>query len=74
MSSGSFKQADVRCPYYIYDDGKHNIICEGIIPDTTTRHHFRYKKDRELQLAIFCSEAYWRCEHCIALDDKYKED
>ena len=31
MPSGSYKQADVQCPFYRYDDGRRRITCEGIV-------------------------------------------
>ena len=46
MPSGSFKQADVQCPFYKFDDGKRRITCEGIIEDSSLAliYHNKHKQ------------------------------
>ena len=29
MASGSFRQVDVQCPFFMSDDGRQCIVCEG---------------------------------------------
>lgn len=33
---GSYKQVNVKCPYYRSDNGRDRIICEGLLPVTKT--------------------------------------
>ena len=68
MSSGSFHQVDVKCPYYISDNGVNKISCEGLIPGSSIAHFFRASADFKMQIRAFCSGCYWRCEVCEALD------
>lgn len=74
MSSGSFYQASVLCPYYKYDNGKDRIVCEGLIPGSKLQSYFRRKKDYQTQIIKFCCGCYWNCEMCAALDKKYEEE
>lgn len=50
MPSGSYKQADVRCPFYKFDDGKHRITCEGLIDDSSLALIYHKKMDYEIQI------------------------
>lgn len=75
MSSGSYKQVDVECPFYKYDDGKRRIVCEGVedIEDSVAliyREKLRYEK----QMNIFCCGEYAKCEVYRMLMEKYRED
>lgn len=74
MPSGSFKQADVKCPYYRTDNGKNRIDCDGLIPDSVMHSYFFMRSEYKMQMSIFCCGAYWNCEICTALDNKYRED
>ena len=44
MPSGSYKQIEVQCPFYKYDDGKRRITCEGIIEDSSLALIYHNKK------------------------------
>lgn len=74
MPSGSYRQVDVKCPYYQFDDGKRRITCEGLLPDSNIANIFRSKRDFDTQMNLFCCQGYRKCEAFIALEQKYKED
>lgn len=75
MPSGSFKQVDVRCPFYKYDDGKRRIICEGIIDQCSTGLVYHKHSDYETQLSVFCCGDYKKCEvYRMLQKEKYGED
>ena len=73
MPSGSYRQADVQCPFYKYDDGKRRITCEGIIDKSSLALIYNNKKDYETQITVFCCEYYKKCEVYRILIDKYDE-
>ena len=78
MPSGSFKQTDVKCPFYKYDDGKKRITCEGLIgskEDSSLALIYRQKQDYERQINTFCCSHYTKCEvYRILMREKYEED
>ena len=74
MSSGSYRQADVRCPFYKFDDGAKRITCEGLIDESSLALIYRRKRDYEAQIMNFCCEHYGNCEIYRMLMDKYEED
>ena len=78
MPSGSFKQADVLCPFYKYDDGKQRITCEGLVgkkEDSSLALIYHSKKDYETQIDVFCCEHYKRCEvYRLLMAAKYDDD
>lgn len=74
MPSGSYLQADVRCPFYKYDDGKRRITCEGIIEGSSLALIYHKKCDFETQTRVFCCEHYEKCEIHRMLMDKYSEE
>ena len=74
MPSGSYKQIDVKCPFYKFDDGKRRITCEGIIDDSSLALIFHNKHDYEMQIDTFCCELYKKCEIYRLLMDKYDEE
>lgn len=74
MPSGSYIQANVKCPYYKHDNGKDRIVCEGLVPSTLIQSSFRCKRDFMQQIKTYCCGCYWRCEICTALDAKYEEE
>ena len=74
MSSGSYRQVHVQCPFYLYDDGKRRITCEGITDECTTALSFRKKKGYEIQMDTFCCSSYKNCEVFRMLSEKYKEE
>ena len=74
MPSGSYKQAEVKCPFYKFDDGKRRITCEGIIEDSSLALIYHNKNDYETQINVFCCEHYMKCEFYRLLMDKYNEE
>ena len=78
MPSGSFKQADVLCPFYKYDDGKALITCEGLVgekEDSSLALIYHSRKDYETQIDVFCCEHYRKCEvYRMLMATKYSEE
>lgn len=74
MSSGSYLQVDVKCPFYKSDDGQHRIVCEGFVDDCTLSQTYKKKNDFLQQIRIFCSEHYPKCEAYRLLMAKYEDD
>ena len=74
MPSGSYKQIEVQCPFYKYDDGKRRITCEGIIDDSSLALIYHNKHDYALQMDVFCCCNYQKCEIYRMLMDKYDEE
>lgn len=74
MSSGSFRQVDVRCPFYRNDDGRRRITCEGLIDGSSLTLIYARRNDYEIQIRTFCCERYVNCEVYRMLIEKYEED
>lgn len=74
MPSGSFKQVDVQCPFYKYDDGRRRITCEGLIDKSSIALIYLTRRDYDIQLTTFCCEHYKKCEVYRVLTEKYKEE
>ena len=74
MPSGSYKQIEVKCPFYKYDDGKRRITCEWIIDDSSLSLIYHNKADYETQMNVFCCEHYKKCEIYRLLMEKYDEE
>lgn len=74
MPSGSYRQVDVQCPFFKYDDGARRITCEGIIDDSSLTLIYHRKCDYETQIKVFCCEYYRKCEVYRMLVDKYNEE
>lgn len=73
MPSGSYRQINVVCPFYKYDDGKRRITCEGLLDDSSLALIYHRKGDFEAQFRRCCGE-YMQCEIYALLMQKYKED
>lgn len=74
MPSGSYRQVDVICPFYKYDDGKRRITCEGIIDNSSLALIYHNRKDYEMQFTVFCCEHYKKCEVYRLLKAKYPDE
>lgn len=74
MASGSFKQVDVQCPFYKYDDGRRRITCEGLIDKSSIALIYLTRRDYDTQLITFCCEHYEKCEVYRMLMEKYNEE
>ena len=73
MSSGSYRQVYILCPYYRSDDGRHTITCEGLTANSTLRLQYGTKEDYEIQLKTFCERHYDNCEICRMLTELNEE-
>lgn len=75
MSSGSYKQIEVQCPFYKYDDGKQRITCEGLVDNSSLALIYQKRRDYETQISVFCCEHYKRCEvYRMLMEAKYDEE
>lgn len=75
MSSGSYKQIEVQCPFYKYDDGKQRITCEGLVDNSSLALIYQKRRDYETQMGVFCCEHYKRCEvYRMLMEAKYDEE
>lgn len=74
MSSGSYRQAYVICPFYKYDDGKRRITCEGLLKDDSIIALIYHKKqDFDTQVDVFCCKHFTKCEVFRMLNKNYEE-
>lgn len=74
MSSGSYKQVDVVCPFYKHDDGKRRIVCEGLVDSGNISLIYIDKLDYERQISVFCCENYEKCViYQALLKSKYSD-
>lgn len=73
MPSGSYKQADVLCPFYKYDDGKKRITCEGVMDNSSLALIFRTRADYERNIRSLCCDQYANCNVHKMLLSKYKD-
>lgn len=71
----SFKQANVGCPFYKYDDGKNRITCEGLLgmSNSSIILSFRRRKDFETQQNGYCCDKYRECSIYKMLMKKYEK-
>ena len=67
MSSGSYKQVYVQCPFYRYDDGKGVISCQGLVDGGYIKVTFPTKEEYNIQMDTFCCNHYDYCELFRAL-------
>ena len=74
MPSGTFKQIEVGCPFYKYDDVRGRITCEGLVPDSSLALIFHRREDYCTQLEVFCCKHYKNCEVYRMLMEKYEEE
>ena len=74
MSSGSYIQADVLCPFYKYDDGRRRITCEGFVEGSNLALIYRHAFDFKQQIESFCCANYKSCEvYRMIMDAKYED-
>ena len=69
----SWNDVAVVCPFYKQDDGKREILCEGICDGCNMKLSFAKKNDFKIQLRTFCMKHFERCEVYHAAMEKYKE-
>ena len=73
MSTG-WNQWYVQCPFFLRDDGRKEIVCEGVGGGSTLKLCFQRKQDFLIQMESFCKEHFERCEVYHAAMEKYQED
>ena len=63
MSTGSFKQVTVQCPFYRKDiPVRRQISCEGLVDKSSISLLYQRKADYDKQMEIFCCDKYINCE------------
>ena len=72
--NGTYLKSFVRCPFFLRDDGKRRIVCEGIMDDSSICLTFRYDNLFKRQVETFCCKYYERCEIYRMLVEKYEDD
>ena len=74
MSSGSYRQVHVGCPFYKFDDGRSRVNCEGIVENSTLALIFHKRADYEQQMELFCCQYYQKCEvYRMLMENKYED-
>lgn len=66
----SFNQVSVRCPFFVDDDGKSWIECEGITNTSVLSQKYQTKEDYKIQMKTFCCDRYTNCELYRVLIEK----
>ena len=76
MPDGSWRQADILCPFYRDDNPRQKTIsCEGVFSRASLTNRFQRQREREMQLDIFCADQYRKCEIFRAImEEKNPED
>lgn len=75
MPSGSYRQVDVKCPFYKYDDGKRHIVCEGAFDcEDSLTSAFRHKDKYDMQMDKHCCYDYEQCGIYQMLAKKYDDE
>lgn len=71
----SWRQVNIRCPFFKGEDGqKKSLLCEGILDGSILSSKFRSRKKYEQQLSSCCEESYTKCElYKAIMQAKYKE-
>lgn len=72
MRGTSYNARNAVCPFYMNDDDTH-IWCEGVYPDTSIKHTFRRKKDKDVAFCAYCCEYAWKkCPLAQAVNKEYE--
>ena len=71
MSGGSFRQVEVRCPFYRSDDGRNRIVCEGVGDGRTLTSYYSRGSQYMRQMEVFCCAHYPKCEISRLIMEKY---
>lgn len=62
------------CPFYINDNRKTRIYCEGLLDRTTFCHDFQNKKDYEAYMKQYCIGNSESCMlHQLLMQTKYSD-
>lgn len=68
----SFNDVRVRCPFFVCDDGRSRIVCEGIADGSTLSQRFQTKQGYKIQMNTFCCDKYDYCEIYRVLIEKWE--
>ena len=76
MAVGSYKRADVRCPFYRYDkQTERKITCEGVQNDSTQAQTWKNGKQMDKYLEKYCCGQFEDCAiHRLLMQEKYKDE
>lgn len=74
MATGSYLQVRVKCPFYVTDDGKHDLICEGITDENKLVLRFTRKPYLVAYVRRFCADCFTDCWINQLLMTKYNEE
>lgn len=72
----SFMSPDVLCPFYIGDNSKNKIRCEGVVGATSTFYFGRGTEGKAGMLAHaqkLCCNEYEKCPAYAAINELYEE-
>lgn len=58
----SYKEVNVRCPFFQKENGKTEIRCEGLVRDSYIVLRHLKKADWAAQMKGFCQGRYTNCE------------
>lgn len=73
MPGGSWKQVNVKCPFYLSDDGRRSITCEGIVKKSSIKLQHSTRAGFDKQMEVFCCDRYENCEIYRMLMEKYED-
>lgn len=76
MSSGSWLQIYIGCPFYKQDDGKTCVKCEGLVggfADSSMGLSFQNREDFMKWVSGFCCRDYTKCSLYKIAAEKYKD-
>lgn len=69
--STDYASVDVKCPFYITEEGK-KIRCEGLERGCCTVLEFRGKKFKDEVKEKFCTGDYEKCKLYALINKKYE--
>lgn len=73
MATKTWNKWYVRCPFFLNDNGKNMISCEGLCAHGKINLTFASKADYEIQLDTFCKDHFERCEIHRAVMMQYED-
>lgn len=62
--SGSWLQCYAKCPFYIKDDGRTKIVCEGHYPTSRSGYTFGSAAHMRSHFQHYCADTI-NCRSCI---------
>ena len=62
MADERTRTLSVQCPYYICDDRRGSITCEGFIQGSNVTQQYKRFADQRRQMEVFCCEYFRKCE------------